>query len=250
MKMRFLDGSRSPEYPDDVLVYLLKEGNDPEGCWVRMEGLEEHRILGELLNEPKEDFGFHQGDLISIYIQKDENENILLYSDMNEEQKLTAEDLEDGVMLEIAISTLRTHSSKHNFIELLQILRDSVVVIPCSAVLSEKDKKKLEEMAEGKEEKSLKELIGTEFSLEEDMRLVPDILQGGDAYYFPVFSNEEAMGEYGNGFSKVYKSFPEAVSMAENNEKELAGIVVNAFSESFVLDKKLWNVVKKLNSRL
>lgn len=40
--MYFLDESRSPEYPDDVLVYLLKDGNKPEVCWVRIEGLAEH----------------------------------------------------------------------------------------------------------------------------------------------------------------------------------------------------------------
>lgn len=58
------------------------------------------------------------------------------------------------------------------------------------------------------------------------------------------------MGEYGNKFSKVQKHFLEAVILAKNNKKDLAGIVINAFSESFVLDKELWDLVEKMKSRM
>lgn len=33
--------SRQPEYPDDVQVCLLKKDCGVEGCWVRIEGLDE-----------------------------------------------------------------------------------------------------------------------------------------------------------------------------------------------------------------
>ena len=81
--MDFLDGSRSPEYPDDVLVYLLKNGNKPEGCWVRIEALAEHEIIGTLLNEPNQDFGYHAGNRIAFYVHQTENKEIILCANLN-----------------------------------------------------------------------------------------------------------------------------------------------------------------------
>ena len=79
----FLDGSRSPEYPDDVLVYLLKNGNKPEGCWVRIDALAEHEIIGTLLNEPNQDFGYHAGNQIAFYVHQTENKEIILCTNLN-----------------------------------------------------------------------------------------------------------------------------------------------------------------------
>ena len=58
------------------------------------------------------------------------------------------------------------------------------------------------------------------------------------------------MGGYGDGFSKVQKHFLEVLRLAMNNEKELAGIVVNAFTELYVLDKESWDIVEKMKSRI
>ena len=82
-----------------------------------------------------------------------------------------------------------------------------------------------------------------------ETRFVPDILQN-EGQFFPVFSTAEAMGEYGEDFSKVQKHILEVISLARNNEKELKGIVLNAFSEPFVLDKELWDVVERMKSRI
>ncbi len=83
-----------------------------------------------------------------------------------------------------------------------------------------------------------------------ETRFVPDILQNEGQFFFPVFSTAEAMGEYGEDFSKVQKHILEVISLARNNEKELKGIVLNAFSEPFVLDKELWDVVERMKSRI
>lgn len=85
--MDFLDSSRSPEYPDDVLVYLLKNGNKPEGCWVRIDALAEHEIIGTLLNEPDQDFGYHAGEKVAFYVHQTENKEIILCADMNQSNK-------------------------------------------------------------------------------------------------------------------------------------------------------------------
>jgi hypothetical protein len=58
------------------------------------------------------------------------------------------------------------------------------------------------------------------------------------------------MGEYGNHFSKVQKHFLEALNMAKNNEQKLRGVVVDAFSEPFVLETEIWDIVEKAKSRI
>lgn len=243
--MGFLDGSRNPDFPDDVLVYLLKDGNEPEGCWVRIEGISEHQIIGTLLNEPYQNFDYHEGDIITFYVQETENNEFVLCSDMNPSPIITAEDLEGGTMLEVAIHNFNEESTKENLLVIMEILSDSYVWIPCNTVMSDADQEKLLAMLKEKED----EIIGEKFITHGETRLIPDILQSGDEFFFPVFSNEEAMGEYGDGFSKVQEHFLEALVLAKNNKRDLAGIVINAFSEPFVLDKELWDFVEKMKSQ-
>lgn len=81
-KMAFLDKSRHEYYPDDVMVYLIKEGLNPEGCWVRLTGLGDHFFKGKLLNEPYFDFGCRSGDAINFFAQKPQNGDIILFADM------------------------------------------------------------------------------------------------------------------------------------------------------------------------
>lgn len=72
-QMNFLDASRDPSYIDDVLVYLFKESLSPEGCWVRITGLEEHSLKGTLLNEPDQNFGCHRGEELSFFVQQNQD---------------------------------------------------------------------------------------------------------------------------------------------------------------------------------
>ena len=67
-KVEAIDTSRSPEFPDDVLVILIHESDAPEGCWVRCEKIVDGMIVGVLLNEPDSDFVVHRGDPISFGI--------------------------------------------------------------------------------------------------------------------------------------------------------------------------------------
>ena len=76
--MTFLDGSRDPNCVDDVLVYLVKDGLKPEGCWTRIIGLGDHWIMGTLLNEPDQDFGYHIGENIAFFVQETEDKKVIL----------------------------------------------------------------------------------------------------------------------------------------------------------------------------
>lgn len=252
-EMDFLDGSRDEACIDDVLVYLIKDGLEPEGCWTRITGLGDHCILGELLNEPDQDFGYHLGEEIAFFVRETEDKKIICFSDMNPSRKISAKDLEDGSMLEAAVTAFNNERSEEHLLDILEILRDSYVLVPCTAVFDEEDQKRWMEIAEKLDNDpnaDSGELIGKEFKTHGETRLIPDILQSGKNYFFPVFTTEEAMGEYGNHFSKVQKHMLEVIPLARNNEKVLSGIVLNAFSEPFVLDRQIWDVVEKMKSRI
>jgi hypothetical protein len=91
---------------------------------------------------------------------------------------------------------------------------------------------------------------GMEFAPQDNTRLIPDILQNKDGFFFPIFSTSEEMGEYGNNFSKIQKHMLDVISLARNNEKAPIGIVLNAFSQPFILDKEVWDIVEKMKSRI
>ena len=76
-----------------------------------------------------------------------------------------------------------------------------------------------------------------------------DKVSGTSSYFFfPVFTSAEEMGDYGQGFSKIEKHFLEAANLARNNEKKVKGIVINAFSEPFVIPVDLFDMIAEMTS--
>ena len=142
-------------------------------------------------------------------------------------------------------NTFRSNLSYMNFTKLVVALRNSLVWIPCDAIMSDADYKSIEEkVKEAVDSGDAESLIGYEFSNQDEVRLVPDILQKDNKYFFPVFSSVEDMGDYGDEHSKVEKHFVEALDLAKNNDAELSGIVFNAFSDPFILDKELLAIIE------
>ena len=167
------------------------------------------------------------------------------------DDQITAELLEDGSFLKKATEICNRNATQLNMIKLLRILRDSFVWVPCNAILSDADYAMIEKMAkEAESGEGLDSLKGQQFTTMDNVRLVPDILQNGDDFFFPVFTSEEEMGEYGNAFSKVEKHFLETIILAKNNEKNVAGIVINAFSEPFVVNRELFELIEGMESSL
>ncbi len=158
---------------------------------------------------------------------------------MSEEKHTKTKDY--SPFLKQAISKFYEDRTQDSLLSVLAILADSFIWIPCNAVVGEKDQEQLEKMLQQAAE-SDEPLEGQTFTSQEAIRLVPDILQHVDKYYFPVFSSSEEMGEYGTHFSTIKKPFIEALAMAKNNQQyELAGIVVNAFTEPIELP---WDLLK------
>ncbi len=78
-------------------------------------------------------------------------------------------------------------------------------------------------------------------------------------YFYPVEDTETVLlidswkdqkALDGEGFSKIQRHFVDAITLAMNNDRDLSGIVINAFSEPFVLDKEIWGMVQNMKSRI
>lgn len=167
------------------------------------------------------------------------------------DDSITEELLEDGSYLKRATEICNRNRTQLNLIKLARILRDSWVWIPCNAIMSDADYEAFSKVVkEADENGDLNSIVGQEMVAHDSIRMVPDILQNGDEFFFPVFSSEEEMGEYGNGFSKIQKHFLEAANLARNNEKNVTGIVINAFSEPFVVPRELFDLIANIESNI
>lgn len=76
--IKTLDAFRHPYYPDDVLVYFIDGTHESEILWVRCLSVNKNILIGELLNDPRNDFGCHAGDKIIFGIAQINGKNILL----------------------------------------------------------------------------------------------------------------------------------------------------------------------------
>ena len=234
-RIAVLDASRHEHYPDDIQLYLKTKEENIEVCWVRIEGVADKTFFGRLLNEPYKDSGCHEGDIIEFHIYETEEGKFVCVS---EGKTLKPIHTEENI-LKSAISTFKQNMTENNLIEILEILRDVLVWIPCNAVVSEADIESLKNKR-----------VGDTFQSTDNIRMIPDILQSGDEYFFPVFTSCDEMGEYGENFSKIEKWFLETIPIAQNNEKQVKGIVINAFTDSFVVPNDLLEIVKKRGSRI
>ena len=65
-----------------------------------------------------------------------------------------------------------------------------------------------------------------------------DILKNGESYYLPVFTSGAEMKEYGKKFYQREVYFSDAINMAKESRYVLNGLVINAFTDSVILN---WN---------
>lgn len=164
---------------------------------------------------------------------------------------ITEKLLEDGSFLKRAVEICNRNRTQMNLVKLMKILRDSWVWIPCTAIMSAADTEAVAKtIKEAVEKGSLDVLVGSTITNQDEFHMVPDILQNGDDFFFPVFTTAEEMGEYGKDFSKIQEHFLTAVTLARNNKKKVTGIVINAFTEPFVIPEELFDIIAEMDSAI
>ncbi|RGS32640.1 hypothetical protein DWY01_00265 [Eubacterium sp. AF22-8LB] len=72
-----LDPSRHLEYPDDVMVYFLEEGKEPEACWIRLEGMQDGKMYGTVLTALHQDFGVKEKDTVYFGMTQMEDDKLV-----------------------------------------------------------------------------------------------------------------------------------------------------------------------------
>ena len=226
-------------------VIFVKNGCGPEVVPVSfIDKLDDTCYLGVVLSEPQQNFGVHQGNTISYFPYTEDDDYTIFICDFNlmqDEEHFDKEVFFNGRLLEEAIVVLKADANKKRLFNLLRLLRDCEVCIPCVAHMSERDLKYFTEIVPELEDK-----VG---QTKDEVRLVPDILMSEGEYYFPVFSRPEEMGEYGNKVSNIQDNFLRAITLAKNNEKHISGIVINPFSNQLVIPRELWGFVERMESR-
>lgn len=216
--MDFLDECRNDEFIDDIMVFLLKGDLQPELCLVRISGMEEDCLFGSLLNEPKQDFGYHKDDKIAFYVKMTEDERCICFTITDPEITFTPESLKDGKMLDQAIHEFHENECEETFINLIMILRDSKLLIPCK------------------------------MSYDHEIKMIPDLIRKNNISYLPVFSNREAMINYEEDSPVIKADILNVISLARNEKIE--NIVLNIDTENFVLNQELWPCLEEIKSHL
>lgn len=222
-QLGFLDECRDPFSFDDIKVTLRLDGKKPEECYVRIDEQVEGHFVGTLITEPLQSFGLKEGDKVEFFAGKDAKGKIICLADIDPDGVITADDLEDGSMLEAAVTKFHESKSEADLISLLEIIRDSYVWVP--GRMSNQNSERVE-------------------------KLTADVFKNGDEFFLPIFSSEAAMKKYAGKCTKIPMYAVKAIELAKKSDKTMAGIVLNPFTEPFVIDMKLCDVIEKMKARV
>ncbi len=211
-KMTFLDEFRYDKNFDDVKVVLYKEGLGLEGVWARIESLGNGAIMGTLMNEPNQDFGIKAGMPFAFVVHEDEDKKKTLIANMAPRKKYKAEDLADGKVLKSAIVAFNKNKNQFRLFSVLELLRDSKVVVPYNKG-------------------------GVE------------ILTSKGKPFFPVFSDMIETWVVKDDLEKKEMPFLEALEKAKI-KNSVVGIVVNPYSDAFIIPRALFDMIPGIESRI
>ena len=81
--IKLIDQFRNNDFPDDILVYFSKDDLQLEAMWVRIEKEGKPYIIGQLLNQPNQDFGCNIGDTIRVYLIKTDDDELITLADLD-----------------------------------------------------------------------------------------------------------------------------------------------------------------------
>ena len=135
--------------------------------------------------------------------------------------EVTREMMAGGDLLRHLVEHFKEEPSREHISLLLNCFRDSMLFIPVT----------IKENEEGK------------------LEMLPDLLDSNGELFFPVFSRAEEMGSYGENFSKAERSFEEIAGYVKNDNR-VSGIVLDAFSNYFVLSKEYIDIALSMPSRI
>lgn len=223
-EMDFLDDSRDSVFIDNVTVYLRKYKLIEEPCMAQIVGLGSKYFIAKLIDEPKQDFGHHAGDTFTFTLNEVGEGKVRCVANLDTPQEFTAEDLADGEMLKEAVSLFNKNRTEQGLFSIMNILRDSNVWVPCRAMAVE--------------------------GQPDQMAYFPDILVHDNENFLPIFTSPKELEQYGGSVEPIQKSVVETIQVARLCDKKLAGIVLNPFTEPFIINAEFWEILENMKSNL
>lgn len=163
------------------------------------------------------------------------------------EIKFTEELLASGELLDEMVRICKADMTKDNMSKTFKLLRSSKVWIACKVSLSDRDQAKVNAMIEKSVDHMAAPLLGS-LETKDDIKLVPSLLAKDDTVFFPIFSSEKHMDKYGTGYVKISKPILEVIDIARKNKQNINGLVLNPFSDSFLVLKEVWPNLEQMES--
>ena len=151
---------------------------------------------------------------------------------------LSAEKLADGNVLLFLKERFQDDMNEDNLVELMQVLRESTLIVPMQVLMSASDQEKMK----------LND-VGVKFVPEDEIRVVPatSVIENENSMF--IFSQAEQIPvDYSETvtlmrapFSRVYQYFTEDTS--------IFGIVLDPFTENLELPRELIDAIAQMAPR-
>lgn len=156
-----------------------------------------------------------------------------------EPKGLSREKLADGNILLFLKERFQDDMTEDNLIELMQVLRDSTVIVPMKVLMSAADAERMRLYEEN-----------MKFVAENDISVVPATANIEDENYMFIFSQPEQIPvDYSDtvtlmraNWAKVYEYF--------TADESIFGIVLDPFTENLEIPEELIHAIAQMESRL
>ena len=156
-----------------------------------------------------------------------------------ETKNLSREKLEDGSVLLLLKERFQDDMTEDNLVELMRVLRDSVVILPMQVLMSAADAERMRLYEEN-----------MKFVAENEVQVVPAVSElEGEKYMFIFSQAEQIPVEYSESvtlmrapYEKVYQYFME--------DESLSGILLDPFTENLELPAELIHAIDRMDSHL
>ncbi len=240
----FLDSFRDLRQPDVVSVVFSMDGLNDEKVKVRLIGTGDHCLIGCIETSPKQDFGVAKGDSIEFGIREIDDTHIELHAEFDELREVTEEDLQNGLFLKFCIGEFLKNIKDEAAAAILQsALRSSFVIVPCEVEFDDKAAAIMSRLE--KDGRDIDSLEGEDAeTLQNGMHFIPSVIESEGRRYLPAFTGDAEMDADKIGdVSFVHMPIPAAIEMSQKKENSFDGIVINPFTDSFVLDKDTFEAV-------
>lgn len=157
----------------------------------------------------------------------------------NKTEGLSREKLADGNVLVSVKERFRDDMTDENLMELMQLLRDSVLILPMRVIMSAADEERMRLYDEN-----------MKLVIENEVQVVPATVVIEDKNYLFIFSQAEQIPvEYSDTVTLMKAPFPKVYQYLMEDES-IDGTVLDPFSEDLELPRELMGAIAQMPSRL